>query len=228
MNYPEAILPSSIYLKPFPIEKLTGMDFFVSRRIDGKIEDNCESFNGKERLDPDCLGSIVDMSVNLLGGNFLSKDTAWRQIGKGKELWDGISDINITDYEGNYILTDNDAVFYKGSLLHHATYPNEYSFRNNDQYKAFYKSLKRSITNQFEANRKEHILVNLTLSSAPTNLNYWHFEMKATVGDENVELKNDKSWREMLFQHLLNTVLCQQFESTVEEKSLIDSHIYKK
>ena len=228
MVYPEEIVCRSAYKAKIPLEDLHSDEFCVTRRIVGKVADNVEYQNGKPVLDPDCLGNIVEMSVNLLGGPFLPEHTLWIQEGEGKQPWDGIKDVKIENYPGCYRLHDGEYVFYKATLLHHASYPNAYQLKNKDQYKAYHNALKKKIETSFKEGAITNISVTLTLDSAPSNLNYWHFEMLTFLTGTSVELKNDSSYRKLIFSHILCHVLCKEFQQKDTTTCKITRDIYIK
>ena len=86
MTYPEEIVCRSVYKEKLPIEDLNAEEYCVTRRIEGNVADNVDFQNGKPVLDPDCVGTIVEMSVNLLGGLFIPEHTLWVQEGEGKAM----------------------------------------------------------------------------------------------------------------------------------------------
>lgn len=228
MNYPESILPNSRNNKPFPIDKLPPAAHSLTRRIEGKLSDKAEVVGGRLRLDPDCLGEIVGMSVNLLGGHFLPEYSPILQKGKGKDPWDGFSDIAIADYSGCYEDTGYDYVFYRMDLLHGAAYPNVYKFNNKGTYKAYQTFLEQKVYPQFTDGIEVPISVTLTLEHAPTNLNYWHFVVKTSLTDDAKLLKRDGSWRDMIFKHLLLTVYCREATETLTTDGAIPVELYEK
>ena len=145
MDYPESILPSSHHIVPFPLKELNPAEHSVSRRIEGKLSDKMEVIGGRQYLDPDCLGVIVGMSVNLLGGPFEPTFTSLRQTGEGKAPWDGESDICLENFEGCYNDTGYDYVFYRVDLLHGAEYPQKYRFEKKESYKAYQQFMEREV-----------------------------------------------------------------------------------
>ncbi len=212
MAYPEEIVSRSVYKEKIPIEDLNAEEYCVTRRISGKVTDNIDMQNGRAVLDLDCVGTIVQMSVNLLGGLFLPEHTLWIQEGEGKKPWDGHTEVRLEDFPDCYKSHDGEYVFYKAALLHHAEYPNNYQLENKDQYKAYHKALKKNIDKAFEEGVTTQISVKLMLDSDPTNLNYWHFLMRTFLTGTTVELKNEGSYRKMVFSHILCHVLCKEFQ----------------
>ena len=227
-SYPETILPKSINVKPFPIDKLDPTKHSLTRRIEGRLSDKAEVVGGRLRLDPDCLGVIVDMSVNLLGGRFLPKYSSILQKGKGKASWDGLSDIALSDYAGCYEETGFDYVYYCMGLLHNAIYPNVYKFKNKDTYKAYQTFLEQKVYPQFTDGIEVPVSVTLTLEHDPTNLNYWHFVVKTSLTGGAKQLKRSGSWRDMIFKHLLQTVYCREATDTLTTDGTISVELYEK
>ena len=212
MEYPEEIVCRSAYKEKIPFDTFNANEFCVTRRIDGMIADNIDMQNGKPVLDPDCLGVIVQMSVNLLGGLFLPEHTLWVQEGEGKKPWNGQTEVSLKDYPDCYRLHDGEYVYYRTSVLHRANYPNAYQLENKNQYKAYHDVLKKTIDEAFKEGVSTKISVTLMLDSDPTNLNYWHFVMRTLLSGTTVELKNENSYRKMVFSHILCHVLCKEFK----------------
>lgn len=211
MEYPEQIICHSSYKEKIPLESLNTNDFCVSRRIDGKLEDCIEKQAGRDLLDPDCLGVIVRMSVNLMGGLFLPEHTLFIQEGDGKKPWDGVREIKIDEFPDCYRLHEGDFVFYRASLLHNATYPHEIQMKNKGQYNAYHEAVDKEIEKEFKDGIITKVSVTLELVSMPTNLNYWHLEMKTELTESKKELKNAESYRKLIFNHILNHILCKEF-----------------
>lgn len=228
MDYPESILPQATFVTPFPLEVLNHSDYSVTRRIEGKLDDNIDMVGGRARLNPDCLGKIVGMSVNLIGGAFLPEFTSYNQLDRGKESWDGVSEINLADYEGCYEDTGFDYVFYKISLLHNAIYPNVYEFTKKGSYRAYQDFVDNKLNVQFKEGIKVPISVMLSLEHVPTNLNYWHFEMKTELTEEHKQISKEGSWRDLIFTHILMTVLCQDYSEELETTGVISPELYVK
>ena len=228
MLYPESILPKSTYIMPFPIDALCPTEYSVTRRIEGKRSECIEVVGGRPRLDPDSLGKIENMSVNLLGGAFQPEYSSLRQIGKGKDEWDGECDIQISDYEDCYEDTGNDHVFFCIDALHNADYPNNYAFEEKGGYKAYYKFLNKEASTQFQKGIEVPITVTLLLCHAPTNLNYWHFEVKTRLANEGLFINKGGSWRDMIFKHILLHVLCEKFTEQLQTTGTIAAEVYQK
>ncbi len=228
MDYPESILPKANYVTPFPLEALNQSDFSVTRRIRGKLDDNIDYVGGRARIDPDCLGTIVGMSVNLLGGTFLPEFTSFHQSDRGKDTWNGTSNINLADYEGCYEDLGDEFVFYKLPVLHRAIYPHEYKFEKKGSFRAYQDFIEKKLNEQFYVGIKVPITITLTLEHVPTNLNYWHFEMRVELIDEKKQINKRGSWRDLIFTHILTTVLCQEFTEKLETKGVISSELYMK
>lgn len=212
MAYPKEIVSRSAYKQSIPIDGLKTEDFCVTRRIEGKLSEKTETFNGRAILDPDCLGNIVEMSVNLLGGVFLPAHTLWIQDGEGKKPWDGVTDVEIENYEGCYHEHTGDYVFYRASLLHNAIYPHDYELKSKEQYKAYHQTLGKKIEREFKAGETTRISVTLSLRSDPTFLNYWHFIVVMTLTGTSSELKNANSYRQLVYSHILNHLLCHEYQ----------------
>lgn len=228
MTYPEEIVSRSAYKEKILIEALNVDNFCVTRRIDGKVSEHVDILNGYPVLDPDCLGNIVEMSVNLLGGAFLPDHTLWVQVGEGKRPWDGKKDVRVEDYPGCYRLHDGEYVFYKANLLHHAVYPNGYLLKNKEQYKAYHNALNKEIDTAFKENVITNISVTLMLDPDPSNLNYWHLKTLTLLTEKMVELKNDSSYRKLIFSHILCHVLCKHFLQKDATSGKIRPDIYMK
>ncbi len=228
MDYPESILPKTNYVNPFPLKSLNHSDFSVTRRIEGKLDENIDYVGGRARINPDCLGKIVGMSVNLLGGTFLPEFTSFHQFDKGKNYWDGISDIKLADYEGCYEDLESEFVFYKLPLLHGATYPHNYRFEKKGNFRAYQGFVENKLKVQFTEGIEVPISITMTLKHAPTNLNYWHFEMMVELTDEHKQINKEGSWRDLIFTHILTTVLCQEFTEDLETVGKIETELYMK
>ena len=174
------------------------------------------------------MGNIIGMSVNILGGLFLPEHTLWIQDGKGKKPWDGVEDVNVDDYPGCYRLHDGEFVYYRVSQLHNANYPHEYKLENKDQYKAYHNAIGKKIEKAFKPGEKTDISVTLTLESAPSFLNYWHFEVITSLTGTSVRLRNNDSYRRMVYSHILNHVLCRDFLQENATPGSIPADIYTK
>ena len=68
----------------------------------------------------------------------------------------------------------------------------------------------------------------LSLEHVPTNLNYWHFEMKTELTEEHKQISKEGSWRDLIFTHILMTVLCQDYSEELETTGVISPELYVK
>ncbi len=169
-NYPKCILPLPNYFPVIWEENL------------------CAAINGlviqRRRAQTDILDFIVpesfgtnlqEMSVNLLGGNFLPSHVCFRP--KDNRLWP-----NEEVFNGEYeYYADSIGIYISINKIHNKVYPSERTFPNLKDFQQQEAAIKPKLENLraiFQKNNKYTVMYKILISHKPTVSNYWHCQIE--------------------------------------------------
>lgn len=228
--YPKGILPNVEYALKIDIDDLLDKvgNFVVSRRIEGSVDDNIDLFAGQRRLRIEALGSIPNMSLNLLGGRFIEKKhTKFRQLNEAANDWDG-KEVLIEDYDGKYEALNNcAAVSFRGKNLHRIAVP--YKKKITD--KGEMEKLRRLgiDLDRFSDNNDVNLQGVIKLEHKPTMLNYWHLVMDIFPSASEVPIKRaDATWKKNIVSFVTQEILTVKFEVNPKPIPRIRKRLYSR
>lgn len=234
--YPKQILPNEDFLNPLLIQELHDEQngFIMSRRIDKPVSDcSFPSTQGRRQLDIDCLGENIErLSMNLMGGAFMTNHLIFQQKGEGAKPWKG-GIIRIEDFVSCIVvLPCGFPLYYSSNCLHRRHFCTNLTFAKNekgkyDSLRAAAKSLALTVFTGDEV--KVDFESEIFIAHVPTNLNYWHVQMEVKPAFEKDDsyFKNGNSWREDVYVQLLTDILSFEFLEDVTP-SVVASKYYIK
>lgn len=228
-SYPKEILPSTKYVIKIDIDDLFGKvnDFIICRRIEGSLEDNTVTFNGKVRLKVEALGKILNLSTNLLGAKFRAdKHIAFSPTNDARKDWDG-NDIKYSAFKDSFRIIENCTyVCYHGSNLHNISVP--YRKKLNKEDKRKLASLGINL-DKFVKEDEAELTGTIKLEHKPTMLNYWHIVMDIYPhASSNPIYNDDAAWKEKMVNFVVQEILTVKFETIPDSIPLIPKSIYEK
>lgn len=178
-----------------------GADFFIVRRADVDCSD---IFNEVGVLKDGAIRSkdVPGLSMNLLGSFYLLKHVKFRTIGKGAQPWLNTK-IYMTDFINHYEVLNNFCpIIYKLNDLHNASVP--FINKKNKDTDKFIKAnnlMPEIIETQYKLKGK------IIIKHEPTNLNYWHIELKLLNALNQEVTKNNNLWEKSATSYVLEHFL---------------------
>ena len=233
MDYPIEIIPQPGYIVPFPLEKLREKehDYLVCYRITGSVDDNLEegSFNGGRVLKKSCFSHLAHMSMNLYGGLFKPEHVCFAQKKTASDIWDGKSPIKLKDYEGLFPVIDGATpIFYRASKLSVKGLTINMTFDNKDMYNSLLALYPAKTFPPYQKGIRVDAVTDVKIVHMPTNLNYWHLQLEVYPKGSEDELKNEKSWRLRIFEHIRDNRLISKFLISPDMDYQIEEKLYKR
>ena len=223
-RYPVSILPHHSYVHFMNIDSLKSeLPFFLIRRSD---KDSNNTFNSAGILREDAIlpEDTIDLSLNVLGGNFKEDHIKYIPKSDGVKPWDG-KKVYFIDYKNHYKIADvSSPIFFPLGELHRKTFP---YYRGDD-------SEAKKIINALslkpeKVDGKNKLHGSSEVKHSPTNLNYWHVEL-TLVDQVGKRIKKSSSiWiqsaAEMAYGHLISVNALQAAPpiSTISKKSFISA-----
>ena len=228
--YPKSILPNVEYVVKIDIDDLLEKvgEFVVSRRINGSVDDNVDDFAGQRRLRIEALGSIPNMSLNLLGGKFIEKKhTKFRQLDEATNEWDG-KEVLIEDYAGKYEELDNGAsISFRGKDLHRIAVPYKKTITDKGE-KEKLRRLGLDL-DRLADNNEVNLEGVIKLEHKPTMLNYWHLVMDIFPHASEVPIKRtDATWKKNIVSFVTQEILTVKYEVNPNPIPRIRKRLYHK
>ena len=230
-HYPEDILPKSSYIMSMDIDELINDNGFVvlSRRIDKDIEE-CEMFNGKRMIEAEeFYDNIVNMSLNIHGGNFNIRHIPFRQIKPGTNNWNG-KDIDMNQFSQCYEYKEVCfPIFLKSTDIHNITLPYHKTFSKEKDYRDTQNLINRYLE-PFKPDTEYILNATVKLRHVPTMLNYWHAELTVLPEDTPEKpLDNKKSaWKKNLFHSISEDVIQRKYTTEQPVINKIKEIFFKK
>ena len=218
-EYPECILPRPTYL-----------DFIVEEELWSKenalqIQRRCADNVDRSVLTPEIFGNnLAEMSVNLLGGEFLPVHVKFTPKGP-KPLYTQIP------FEEAYTYSqDADGVYISIPDIHGFTFPSARKFPNQQEYEKVRGAIvdpresdKLRLVAAFQKRKgfskdtEYEISYRISVMHRPTNANYWHCQIEiAPDCDEGKTVNKDKAeWQKDALRALTNfMIVYASFEHT--------------
>ena len=228
--YPTSILPEVGYVLKIDVDDLLDKveGFVVSRRINGSVEDNVDYFAGHRRLRIEALGSIPNMSLNLLGGRFIEKKhTKFRQRDEAADAWDG-KIVLIEDYAGKYEELKNcTAVSFRGKDLHRIAIPYKKTVADKGEREKLHRL--GIDLDRFSDNKDVNLQGMIKLEHKPTMLNYWHLVMDIYPHASEVPImRTEAAWKKSIVSFVTQEILTVKFEVNPKPIPKIRRCLYSK
>jgi hypothetical protein len=204
-QYPDALIPQSEYANKIALETLK--KFYLSRRIDGTVEDATFEEDGQRILKRSVIEDEFDaqLSMNLLGGGFRLEDTAFRQVREAAAEWHSPLKVDKMQY-GECVtrVAPCFAVVLDASTLYR-TISYERVFDKVADADAMRTSLRQPpLTDAAAPKRVAGIEAQSSLLHSPTYTNYWHVQLQIKPSPldaplNNVSTKTKSAWRRALW-----------------------------
>ncbi|WP_333876237.1 hypothetical protein, partial [Flavobacterium sp.] len=189
--------PKTKYKVEINFDDLTSSNsVYVLRRSELPQDETFHKFNdGSIILNDDALLSerIPELSLNLMGGVFKLKHSAFVPIKNGSKVWTG-GKIYLSEYFSDYkIDNQNGCIYINANQLHNKTVPYEIESNPNlhKEIEKFIRTVGPNGTNNVIRNSPPDsisLLGKIYFKHVPVNLNYWHIELKT----ENFKLTSLK------------------------------------
>lgn len=218
--FPEYILPLPHYAAKINQDKLDSSSWVVCRVIDKPVDDYLVTLHGGVQiLKGICLGgSVLRLSLHLLGGALREEDICFRGKNAGTKEWKGEDARSFLNPDNYAYEKASYPLHYMGAHLHNLTVPASISGLkdNKGKRKAMQTQLSGKDWSKFD-NLKDVAIVNakITIEHVPTFMNYWHMQMEVTPEGTNEKLKNEKSWRGDILSHIKAEVLTKRFTTSL-------------
>lgn len=228
LKYPVRILPKTYYKNLIDIDTLIGgQNVFFLRRSDESHINTFTQLGDTYILRDDFFGNneIPNLSINLLGGRYKTKHAKYKlDIHSEAALsWDGESAVFLSDHLNNYsIVKEFSTIYIDSTNIHDVTIP--YGVPENPHYR---KLLSAFGKDSQVKNGRYHVEGKIKFVPAPTNLNYWHCELKIfDFGNEVIEYKS-VNWVKELCGQIIKDVIIVNSYSSISSLTPIKSKIYK-
>jgi hypothetical protein len=228
VQFPISILPKASYVLTIDFPSLIeNQEVFILRRSDRPKE---ETFNELGLLRVDVLKpkEIPFLSLNLLGGDFISEYSRFRIFGKGMERWPGDIDISLEDYPGCFNVIEQICnIFLNANGLHgqKIQYQQPQTKDLTKQVDEFFKGAGKIPVPQ-EGVFEFEGLVNLVHD--PTNLNYWHLEYNLFDYKGIPFKKVSSTYTENFCKTVISNIICANSSSEAPEIKGIPKEFYLK
>ena len=212
LKYPYNILPCKKYKIKLDIDILIYInDVFISRLSNLSREESFITIFNQKLLNDDAIDNIriANLSVNLIGGKFKKNHTKFLAKGDGAKMWNGDL-VYLVDYLKDYeYYKDRGIIFIDAKKIHNIELPyNLHSDPNLHKEVAKFQDVVgncRVITNIPKQEIK--VIGKIFLKHSPTNLNYWHLELKVENYSEtiidNPKKNSDKRFLEQVFTNII-------------------------
>ncbi|MDE7402178.1 MAG: hypothetical protein K2M87_02060 [Muribaculaceae bacterium] len=218
--YPPELLPKENYSLRLNLTRAISREGFVLVSRSVSAHDVHTLHGGTVELDPDAFDEgLAHLSLNLMGGELKEHHLRFRAKKPATDDWKGES-VDINEYSSSYIDNGPDVpVYYSSADLHNQVYPFQLNFGDKEKgafnaYKDFANDAELAKKcfgkNGINLGDKKYCVV---LVHKPNKLNYWHFQLEVDLVPSPGKgyLQNPKSWREKVFNHLLNEILVSKF-----------------
>ena len=229
LNYPSRILPKTFFKNLIDIDFLFGSQRVYFLRSSDKPQDLTfnnlgDTFTLKE--DNINYSEIPNLSVNLIGGRFKIRHAKFKLDinSEACKHWDGKSSVFLSEHLNNYSVSSTFCpVFIDPKYIHDLNIP--YDRPQDKHVDNLLKALEIDIKPD---NKKYHFKGRLKFVSVPTNLNYWHVELR--IYDFNNEPINYRSsnWTKELCRQILSDVICVNAFPLVPSFVSIPNKYFKK
>lgn len=233
-DYPSSILPYKGWTNNLDANKIKehNPDSLIGRWFTGKLEEYTEiGVDGSPVVKEGWLdtGDIPGLSTSLLNTRFQYECFNFRQIGKGKQTWNG-SNIRLADFtkETDYTTIGEYCVIgWRVADLHAMTIPYTKEFPKEKDYNAFVQNVRKNNSDISDSEEIERICSlcftelapskdaktrelntrgSISVTHAPNNLNYWHFTIDYyTIDNKTKSVSSAKRrWQELMALSVMN------------------------
>lgn len=229
LHYPARILPKIKFRNILDIDSLiVNQHVYFLRRSDHTVENTFNVLGNKYTLKEDVLtySDIPGLSLNIVGGRFKLKHLKFKLNGKSSAVlpWDGSSSIYLCDHLNNYEIAGiYSPIFIDSEYTHNLNIP--YSRPYDKHLKNLLIALGREVVPE---NNICNFTGRLKFVPAPTNLNYWHVELKIFDVEKNEINKKSSTWIRTLCEQILNDVIAANALPQIPEPVKIPSSFYIK
>jgi hypothetical protein len=229
--YPDCLLPKNRYVSRINLEEIFEHQLlFILRRSNKSFSETFIQVGEISILREDAIDykEVPNMSVNLMGGKFVPDFLRFIPKDEGIKEWDGRERIFLYEYLKSYSVLPSEpcAIYFDASKIHNCSIP--YNRKKDKQVDKFYRL--KEFTPPFEEG-KYKLTAELRVAHVPTNMNYWHVELKLHPIQKLDESVSDVSpaWLKELSSQANRDVLCASgFEKIPVELTPIPKPAYKK
>lgn len=228
LKYPSRILPKTCFKNYIEFDSLfEGQTVYLLRRSDSPLDLTFNHLDDTYTLKDDILNlsDIPNLSVNLIGGRFKIKHAKFKLDIKSEacKLWDGKSSIFLSDHLNNYSISDTFChIFFDSTNIHDLDVP--YSKPYDKKLENLLKSLEKDIKPE---NNKFHFIGKIKFIPMPTNLNYWHVELKIFDFNNEPIKYNNSNWLKEFCRQILSDVVCVNTSPLTPSVESIPSKFFK-
>lgn len=224
-DFPKSIIPKENFVLLMDMDNLLEHEsIFVLRRSDRNYED---TFNDLGILRDEALSprEVPNLSINLLGGFFKPEHTKYRIINRGMQKWGNYKSINISEYLEDFEIIENyTPIFIEANNINEVEVP-------------YTQHVNKDITKEVEkffsimpkpsiSGGKYHLQGKTKLVHDPTNLNYWHAELRLEnfKGDE---IKYKKSaYISEFCEKVISDIICANAYPSIDNIPSIPEEYY--
>lgn len=227
-EYPDCILPRTFYKNKINISDLVRKQEVVFvRRSSKTFIDTFNILGDVITLKEDSIPhhEIPDLSLNLLGGKFLSGHLKYRLNLKSEACrpWDGKTEIDLNNFQDSFGEVDVPCeIYFNGNIIH--DHPIPYDRERTKELDKLAKSLPDVFTLE---NNKYNLLGKIAFESDPLNLNYWHAETRI-FDAEGHRKKYGATYVKQICEKSMTDVICRNTSPTIENITPISIKDYWK
>jgi hypothetical protein len=222
-NYPYRIIPKSYFKREIKFKKLSGRGFFIARR--SPLSER-ETFTEAGTVSTKAIESreVPNMSMNLLGGYFIMEDMKYRTLGEASKPWNG-SIVFLSDFINQFeIIRNYCTIIYDAWQLHDIAIPYYSDNKNKDINKRLQQA---GITGLVEGQRLK-TFGRMWIHHDPTNLNYWHVELKLTDPTGKEVQSGKQAWSRSAIELVLEQYLAVGISILPQDASPIGKAVFSK
>lgn len=229
LKYPNSILPKTCFKNFLEFDTLIeNQQIFLLRRSDKPLEHTFSILGGNYILCQDAIedSDLLDLSLNLLGGKFQIKHIKFIPKIKSEACypWDGKSSIYLSDHLHNYSVVEVPCyIFIDSSNIHNETI--SYSRTQDKPLDKHLKSLGKTFKPE---NKIYNFESRVKFVAVPTNINYWHFELRINEFDNDPISNKKPAWVKALCHQIFNDIISVNTSPLVPSYSKIPLSYYKK
>lgn len=213
LTYPSAILPRVQYVHILNLSDLSQrQEIYVLRRSNKNMEETYNNLGAIYTLREDAIDPIEvpNMSLNLMCGKFLEDHLRFIPEGKSDATknWDGVSEIYLSDFLNSYKIIDDYCPIYfdvRGISDQFFLYDKDKSPELTREMENFYTA---TLKKKYIGKPKEGFIGDLFFVHVPTNLNYWHSELKLQDYRKDLIDRKKAKWIERLADDVIRNILC--------------------
>ncbi len=217
-SYPPGLVPKVEWKTKLQTDVLLKQicDFCVIRRIDGSPETCIDQSLGTPILRSNTLRAkdVINMSVSLLGALFLLEHLEFRQVGAGKDNWNGKKVGNSLLSSDNFQVVEQPffEVVWSASEIHNQPIPYKKEVTKVsafNQLKQDVERVSKVVLGEFEVYKATELPLKATtrLNHCPTNLNYWHFTFDTYPADGAKPILKEDAWRKRVLEKAAKDIL---------------------